>query len=681
MSNQRRYSLRQVLDEIFLDDDSDYDPECDVSSSQSSETCGDLRAQDVCAGFDANVDNNRDNDRSQTETQAADPQPSTSTGRRRNFTQAFRTTSTLRQNQRNVTESDSDSTDDDFEPPPPPPPRPATRGRGRQNNRGRGRGAGRGAATVGVALAETPGWSETDTEPDIVDFSGNSGIKAQIPDDATPLDYFSLFVDEEQLQIFVNQTNIYAAQCIAAKENAGPHSIFTKWKPVTMLEMRVFQALTINMGLLWKPEIRDYWSTDPLCKTPFWGSYMARDRYLAILAFFHLVNNEERDARNPDKLFKVRQLYDHLSDTFKTAYYPRRELSVDESMCPWQGRLNFRMFIPSKPTRYGVKIYCCCEAETGFVCRMQIYTGAGTNGPEKNHGENVVKRLVADFLHKGHVIYMDSFFSSVALYDYLRDNDTMAVGTVIAGRVGVPRCLHPKELKVKKGEFRFRRKGNLLCLRYHDRKNLLLLSTMHTASRGVVAPANNQEQQEAAAPPKPVAINDYNQHMNGVDNFDQNLGYYSFHRKTIKWWKRMAMHLIHLAKVQAYILYQQNEQRPKTQVEFTKQLIRELVSDAPLKKSVLRQLPVDVERLTARHFIVHVPASEKKTYPSRLCVVCSFRNPAPGSENRYLRKKESRFQCEQCDLGMCLEPCFKIFHTRKDYKAHVMQVLNLNFQQ
>ncbi|XP_070173474.1 uncharacterized protein [Littorina saxatilis] len=38
MSNQRRYSLRQVLDEIFLDDDTDYDAECDVSSSQSSET-------------------------------------------------------------------------------------------------------------------------------------------------------------------------------------------------------------------------------------------------------------------------------------------------------------------------------------------------------------------------------------------------------------------------------------------------------------------------------------------------------------------------------------------------------------------------------------------------------------------------------------------------------------------
>ena len=284
-----------------------------------------------------------------------------------------------------------------------------------------------------------------------------------------------------------------------------------------------------------------------------------------------------------DKLFKVRPFFDHLASAFKEAYHLCQNLSVDKSMVPWRGMLSFRMFIPSKPTRYGVKMYCCCEADTGYVCRMQIYTRAGQHGPEKNHGENVVQCLTEDFLGKGHVIYMDSFFSSVALFEYLREHDTMTVGMVIPGRVGVPRSLHPKELTVKKGEFKYRRKGNLLCLCYHDRKNLLLLSTVHKAEVAVAEPAAD-EQRPATA--KPVAITDYNQHMNGVNSFDQNLGYYSFHRKTIKWWKRMAMHLIHLSKVQAYILYQQKVQAPLSQYEFTKELVRELVSDAPLKRKV-----------------------------------------------------------------------------------------------
>lgn len=60
---------------------------------------------------------------------------------------------------------------------------------------------------------------------------------------------------------------------------------------------------------------------------------------------------------------------------------------------------------PSKPTLYGVQIcccckgyyeiYCCCKGYYGQVRQMQVYTGL--NGPETNHGENVVKRLTQDF--------------------------------------------------------------------------------------------------------------------------------------------------------------------------------------------------------------------------------------------------------------------------------------------
>ncbi|XP_070207981.1 piggyBac transposable element-derived protein 4-like [Littorina saxatilis] len=423
------------------------------------------------------------------------------------------------------------------------------------------------------------------------------------------------------------------------------------------------------MGLVWKPEMKGYWSTDLLTATPFFGNYMSRDRYLAIMTFFHVVDNTTRNVDVPDKLFKVRPLFDKLAARFKSAYNPRQELSVDESMVPWRGRLSFRMFIPSKPTRYGIKMYCCCEAETGYVCRMQIYTGAGTNGPEKNHGENVVKRLVADMLGLGHTIYMDSFFSSVALYEYLHSHDTMAVGTVLAGRVGVPRCLHPKTLKLKKGEFVFRRKGNLLCLRMNDRKNVVLLSTIHTAE---VAVADEDGAEDGARVPnnKPKVITDYNHHMNGVDTFDQNLGYYSFYRKTIKWWKRMAFHLVHLAKVQSYTLYRQTVRSPLSQYVYTKELIRQMVQDVPLKKKTKVRHPPDIERLTARHF-------QGKEHPSRNCAVCSFRNPDKNGP-RYLRKKDTNFMCKQCNLGMCFEPCFELFHTRKDYKRAVIEALQLD---
>ena len=36
---------------------------------------------------------------------------------------------------------------------------------------------------------------------------------------------------------------------------------------------------------------------------------------------------------------------------------------------------------------------------------------------------------------------------------------------------------------------------------------------------------------------KPVVIDDYNQHMLGVDKLDQFASYYSFLHKSVKWWR------------------------------------------------------------------------------------------------------------------------------------------------
>ncbi|KAK7474945.1 hypothetical protein BaRGS_00033832 [Batillaria attramentaria] len=89
-------------------------------------------------------------------------------------------------------------------------------------------------------------------------------------------------------------------------------------------------------------------------------------------------------------------------------------------MVTWRGRLSFRMFISSKPTHYGIKLYCMCDSETGYICKLQVYTGASAEGREKDHGPNIIKRLSLDFLGRGHVIYMDSHFSSPDLFEHLR---------------------------------------------------------------------------------------------------------------------------------------------------------------------------------------------------------------------------------------------------------------------
>jgi hypothetical protein len=64
-----------------------------------------------------------------------------------------------------------------------------------------------------------------------------------------------------------------------------------------------------------------------------------------------------------------------------------------------------------------------------------------------------------------------------------------------------------------------------------------------------------------------------------------------------------------------------------------------------------------IPRLKERHFIHKVPSSGKKLFPQRRCVVCT----------KHKRKKDTRYCCLQCDVGLCLEECFEAYHTKLNF--------------
>ncbi|XP_054291012.1 protein bric-a-brac 2-like isoform X3 [Macrosteles quadrilineatus] len=67
-------------------------------------------------------------------------------------------------------------------------------------------------------------------------------------------------------------------------------------------------------------------------------------------------------------------------------------------------------------------------------------------------------------------------------------------------------------------------------------------------------------------------------------------------------------------------------------------------------------------RLMGRHFPQYVTsASVNKKNPQRQCIVCGK------TSLQQQRRKESRFMCGPCNVGLCLVPCFEIYHTQPIY--------------
>ena len=52
-----------------------------------------------------------------------------------------------------------------------------------------------------------------------------------------------------------------------------------------------------------------------------------------------------------------------------------KEISVDESMISYKGRLSFLQYMPKKPHKWGIKAWVLSEAKSGYTWNFQLHTG------------------------------------------------------------------------------------------------------------------------------------------------------------------------------------------------------------------------------------------------------------------------------------------------------------------
>ena len=114
------------------------------------------------------------------------------------------------------------------------------------------------------------------------------------------------------------------------------------------------------------------------------------------------------------------------------------------------------------------------------------------------------------------------------LFDYLYENKIRAVGTMRKNRLKLAKSVTNE--KLGRSQFTFRRKENMLVVRYQDKKENFQLSTMHKADIVNVRKRSHGDVQ------KPKVIHNYNQKMGGVDKDDAMIRNYSCIRKTYKWY-------------------------------------------------------------------------------------------------------------------------------------------------
>ena len=278
----------------------------------------------------------------------------------------------------------------------------------------------------------------------------------------------------------------------------------------------------------------------------------------------------------------------------------------------------------------------------------------------------VVLRLVEPICGRGHHLYTDNLYTSPALFTELRLLGIGACGTLRTNRRGIPP--EAKE-SLKKGEKRaIPLDTTMNVIQWSDKRVVSVLSTLHgdkavtVTRRSRLAPGGYEEIE------KPEAITEYNKYMGGVDRGDQLLSYYGFPHRTVKWWRRAFFFLVDAAIVNSYIMYcQHSTERRMSHELFRIELAKELIKASHTASSPSQEEPQHgprhqrqqpLARLMERHFPGQYTRSSTGRQIQRCCGVCS--------NKKGRGKKTTTFYCKQCDMPMCIVPCFELHHTKVD---------------
>lgn len=452
--------------------------------------------------------------------------------------------------------------------------------------------------------------------------------------------------------IIIRETNRKANQCYVRENTQNPTREQRTWKAVTKSEFDAYLGLLLLSSVTHSGYVHttDLWKTT---SHPIYRAAMSVRRFWAISRFIRFDNGNTRQQRKQtDKAAAIADIFLMLNSNLHSNYVAGANVTVDEQLYPFRGGTGFTQYIPSKPAKYGIKVWWVCDSISSYPLKGQIYTGMAASGQrEKNVGERVVKDLCVNlFRGSGRNIVCDNFFTSYNLAKSLMmDSNLSMLGTVNKRRKFVP-----PQFPISKGRavestiFGF--SNNITMCSYVPKKNksVVVLSTMHYTTE-VEGPKK-----------KPLMILDYNKTKGGVDNMDKCLAEYSTKRRTNRWPLAFFYNILDVAAFAAYIIYVEKNPHLKASTNRRRMFLHQLSEQLAKPEIEVRANNSRISRIFSTRNAIEaiiggplrimdaaVGGEEERDSTGRIktkgnCYICAKRRP-------------TRKTCTLCKRSVCAE--------------------------
>ena len=214
---------------------------------------------------------------------------------------------------------------------------------------------------------------------------------------------------------------------------------------------------------------------------------ISRNRFRTILKFLRFDNRATRQERQADdKRAPFRDLWNLFQAELPKFYIHGPDPCVNEQLVAFQARCSFRQHIPYKPVKYGVKIWWCCDSQTCYPFKGDIYLRRQP-GQQREvwQGACVVKQLVEPWRRSGRNVTVDKFFTSIPPAEDLLKDGLTYVGSI---RSNKPHILDEMKAnstrQVNSSLFGFNDQVTLISYVPKEKQVVLALSTMQPNTWG-----------------------------------------------------------------------------------------------------------------------------------------------------------------------------------------------------
>ncbi|XP_026323950.1 piggyBac transposable element-derived protein 4-like [Hyposmocoma kahamanoa] len=462
-------------------------------------------------------------------------------------------------------------------------------------------------------------------------------VKTGARDADTESKCWNIFVTQSMLDETLLHTNSEIRRS-QVKSN-DPNAVHKK--EITMSELKAFIGLLYIAGVTKsnRQNLKDLWRTDGTGVDVF-RTTMSLQRFYFLQNSIRFDDKSTREERKKtDNMAAIRSMFDQFVQCCQNAYTPSEFLTIDEMLLSFRGRCLFRVYIPNKPAKYGLKIFALVDAKSFYVLNLEVYAGKQPLGPYavSNTAFDVVERLIQPVSRSHRNVTFDNWFTSYTLMLHLLNEHRLtSTGTVRKNKRQIPDSFTRTGREPATSLFGFQK--DITIVSYAPKKNkvVIAMSTMHH---------DNSIDQSTGEKNKPEIITFYNSTKAGVDVVDELSASYNVSRNSKRWPMTLFYGILNMASINAYIIYQANKSATVKRTEFIRNLGLSLI----------------YEHLESR--------KEKKNIPFhiRQRITSQLGDPTPGASanmpGRYVRCREcpnkkdrkTKYICNTCAKPICME--------------------------